>query len=83
MDYRKQLIALVQKFSASRGLSEARIANLARCDSRFFVRLREGGGCRVDTLVRVTQFFSDNWPSECEWPAGVKRPEKTKSSEAA
>lgn len=76
MDYRQQLTTLAERFSASRGLSEARIANLAGCDSRFFSRLRAGGGCRVDTLVRVIQFFSDEWPDSCVWPECINRPEK-------
>lgn len=83
MDYRAQLIELVESMATATHLSEARLANLAGCGSRFFTRLRNGGGCRVDTLVRVIQFFSDNWPDKCEWPASIKRPDKTKSSEAA
>lgn len=75
MDYREQLISLVESMGKARGLSEARIANLAGCDSRFFVRMREGGGCRVDTMTRVVQFFSDNWPKDTRWPDCIKRPE--------
>lgn len=76
MDYRHQLITLAERFGAKRGVSEARTANLVGCDSRFFARLREGGGCRVDTLHRVVQFFSDHWPDGAMWPDCIARPPK-------
>lgn len=77
MDYRQQLLSLAEGYSVGKGISEARVANLARCDSRFFVRLRSGGSCRVDTLHRVFQFFSDNWPDDAvAWPASIQRPAK-------
>ena len=60
--------------AAARGLSEARVANLAGRDGRFFIRLREGKGCKVDTMLSTIQFFSDNWPANAEWPVTVDRP---------
>ena len=74
MDYRSKLLALAAACSAGSGRSEARIANLAGCDSRFFVRLREGKGCTVDTLERVHRWFSENWPADTPWPDEVPRP---------
>ena len=68
LDYRKQLVCLAETMATARGLSEARIANLAGCDGNFFSRLRAGGGCRVDTFNRVVVFFSSNWPSNASWP---------------
>lgn len=81
MDYRQQLLMLAEIMCKERGLSEARIANLAGCDSRFFTRIRSGGGCHVDTMLRVVKFFSDNWPSGLSWPDGIERP--TENGEAA
>lgn len=78
MDYRSQLVSLAETYSAAVGLSEARIANLAKCDSRFFERMREGKGCRVDTMIRVIRFFSENWPNDrVAWPEFVDRPQGT------
>lgn len=74
MDYRSELICLAEAMSAATGRSEARIANLARRDGRFFVRLREGSTCSVDTLHTLRQWFSDNWPEGSPWPAGIQRP---------
>lgn len=71
LDYRKQLVCLAETMATARGLSEARIANLAGCDGNFFARLRTGGGCRVDTFNRVTEFFSSNWPMNVRWPEEI------------
>jgi hypothetical protein len=68
MGYREQLLALVSAFAAATGRSEARIANLAGRDSRFFQRMREGKTCHVDTLHRVIEWFRANWPAGAEWP---------------
>lgn len=82
MDYRAQLIALVDAYSAAISRSEARIANLMGHDGRFFQRMRDGKGCKVDTLHSVLQWFSDYWPDDLAWPEGVDRP-KQKTGAAA
>lgn len=81
MDYRQKLTRLAELYGAARNLSEASIANQIRCNGGFFARLRAGGSCRVDTMHRVIQFFSDNWPSGLSWPDGIERP--TEDGEAA
>ena len=73
MDYRHNLIVLAERMGAARGISEARVANLAGCDGNFFSRLRKGRSCRVDTMLRLAQYFSDNWPENASWPDGVER----------
>lgn len=82
-DYRQGLVSLVVAYCSSVGLSEARVANLAGRDGRFFARIRAGKTCNVDTLLRVTQWFSDNWPDGLEWPEGVERPVPATGSAAA
>lgn len=80
-DYRVQLVSLAEKMAKARGVSEARIANLAGCDGNFFARIRNGGGCRVDTLQRLIRFFSDNWPTHAQWPDEiVARPTMEKAA---
>ena len=74
MDYRTELITLAEIYCAQMKRSEARVANLAGRDGRFFIRIRAGKSCSVDTLHHVRQWFSDHWPSELEWPRGVARP---------
>lgn len=76
MDYRQQLTLLATEYGKARNLSEASVANQARCNGGFFARLRSGGSCRVDTMTRVIQFFSDNWPDDVAvWPTAISRPE--------
>lgn len=74
MDYRQQLTRLAELYGAKRKLSEASIANQIRCNGGFFARLRAGGSCRVDTMHRVIQFFSDRWPPDLAWPDEIDRP---------
>ena len=74
MDYRGELLALMDGFREARPLSEARVANLAGRDSRFFSRLREGKGCSVDTLLKTRAWFDENWPDGAHWPRDVPRP---------
>ena len=33
--------------------------------------------------ARAIQWFSDNWPSDLEWPAEIPRPEPQEPKEAA
>lgn len=79
MDFRAELIRLVECYTAATKRSEARTANLAGRDSRFFARLREGKGCTADTLAHMRQWFSDTWPAGAEWPEGIARPAPTRA----
>lgn len=70
----EKIVVLGSALAKARGLSEARIANLAGRDGGFFARLRNGKSCRLDTAKRMLQFFSDNWPEGLPWPDCVERP---------
>lgn len=80
MDYRAQLVSLVEAYTAALGRSEATVANAMGRDGRFFIRMREGKGCSVDTLNHVMRWFSDHWPPETAWPDGIDRPQPAKSA---
>lgn len=73
MDYRTELVVLVEAFCAATERSEARIANLAGRDGQFFARIRDGKGCSVDTLDHLRAWFSANWPQGKPWPEGIER----------
>jgi hypothetical protein len=75
MDYRAQLVTLVEVYSKAINRSEATVANSSGRDSQFFVRMRAGKGCGVDTMLGTLQWFSDHWPADTAWPDGVIRPE--------
>lgn len=70
-DYREQLLVLAGAFSAATGKSEARIANLTAGSGMFFVNIRNGKTCTVDTFLSVKRWFRDNWPEGQPWPAAV------------
>ncbi len=58
------------------GRSEATISNRCVGHARLFARLRDGKGCTLQTFRRAEQWFSDNWPDDLEWPAGIARPKR-------
>lgn len=74
------LIHLSDAYAAHHNISHWRVSFLARGDGCFFKRLREGGGCTLRTAAKVTQWFSDNWPADLQWPRDITRPPKTKDA---
>lgn len=79
----QHLIILADAYAQHLNVSHWRVAFLVRGDGQFFKRLRDGKGCTVKTAVRTVQWFSDHWPSDLEWPAGIPRPPKPTPKEAA
>lgn len=84
----RHLVALCDAYAAHRRISHWRVSALARRpnpdkpgDGRFFDRLRNGAGCTTATAESVMAWFSDHWPDDLPWPAGIQRPPK--SEEAA
>ena len=51
-------------------------ANSRGDDGRFFKRVKEGR-VTIRRAERVCQWFSDHWPADLEWPAGIPRPPVT------
>lgn len=80
MDYRTKILSLATTYCEATKRSEARVANLAGRDGKFFTRIRNGRSCSVDTLNNLVQWFSDNWPHESEWPKGIGRPKVNSNS---
>jgi len=79
MDWRRDLIALVERFCAATGKSESRVASLIGGTGVFYRRLRAGGDCSATVYQRALQWFSDHWPAETEWPEGIDRPMRSPS----
>lgn len=65
------------------GRSDMTVAKRCGVHSRLFLRLKAGGGCRVDTFNAALAAFSSNWPPDLEWPADVPRPKPAKKERAA
>ena len=52
-DYRVELITLGHKAAKATGLSLKTIGAKTAKDGKFFDRIKEGGGCTVDTYLSV------------------------------
>ena len=77
-------MAVAEAYATYRGIGLWRVGALAANRGSFFVDLKSGKRhCRIDTYVRVLQWFSDNWPEPPAWPPDVPRPEPTPRLEEA
>lgn len=79
---KKHLLALANTYASHVNRSAYRVAERAGLHNRLFVRLANGGGCRVDTFVSAMDWFSDNWPADLEWPRHIPRPARSKKDAA-
>lgn len=83
MDWRRDLIELVEAYCAATGKSESRVGSLIGGTGVFYRRLRGGGDCSATVYQRAIQWFADHWPPEAPWPHTVARPVRSPPSEAA
>lgn len=74
----QHLTALCDAYARHLNLSHWRVSFLVRGDGQFFKRLNEGKGCTVKTAAAATQWFSEHWPVDLEWPADIPRPSQKK-----
>lgn len=73
----EHLITLVELMAAHIDRKEATISNWIVGHARLFRRFRNDGGCSLHTAVKASQWFSDHWPSDLEWPRYIPRPKPT------
>ena len=76
------LTELATLLAAHVGRSDMTVAKWCGVHSRLFLRLKAGGGCRVDTYNAAMAAFSDIWPRDLEWPRDIPRPSKSKKEAA-
>ena len=81
-DTHTHLISLSDAYGAHMIISRCRVSFLARGDGMFFKRLSEGSSCTLRNATTVMQWFSNNWPSDLEWPPHIPRPAKSKKQAA-
>ena len=83
MEPKQQILALVAALTAHQGVTHFAISMRALGKGDFFKKLmRPGADCRTRTATNVLAWFSDNWPSDLEWPSDVPRPPKPKKEAA-
>lgn len=78
----RNILYLAEKYCDHTGLSKSYVGMLAVRDSKFYARLKSGGGCTVRTYNRTVQWFSAHWPDSVAWPADIPRPEPAKDKAA-
>lgn len=76
MDYRDQMITLIETLARHRGLSESRISCLCSGGGNLIRRLREKRPLTVDRYLSIKSWFGAHWPPDLPWPAGVDRPDR-------
>jgi hypothetical protein len=83
-ELRQNLIRCAEVYSDQRKIGMSTIGRLAAGDWRFFDRL---AAAEVTFTIRkydgVLQWFSDNWPADADWPAGILRPQQSPPTEAS
>lgn len=75
----EDVIKLSEAYVSYTGLRPSTVSTYAANDGKWLVGLMEGtAGCTIRKANRVIQWYSDNWPTDLAWPAGVRRPAKSK-----
>lgn len=77
-----ELIQVAEAYTAHTGRKMSTVGRYAANDGKFFQRLQDGMGCTLRTARAVTQWFSDNWPADLEWPRAIPRPPRAKKEAA-
>lgn len=81
----KQVFALCEAYGQHMGVTHWAISMRILGKGDFFHRLdqrsRTGkiGRMEVGTYERVLDWFSDNWPTDLEWPEDIPRPSVAKA----
>ncbi len=76
------IVKQAEAYCAHTGKTLSTVGSYAVRDGKFFLRLGNGGGCTLRTAKRVIEWFSDNWPTDLEWPREIPRPTPNKKEAA-
>lgn len=74
MRLRDQLLTISAAYAAAIGRSEARVATIVFGAGNSLSRLRSGADMGSERIHDGLQWFSDHWPADTPWPAGIARP---------
>lgn len=77
----QNLVRLGQAYARHRGLELSTVSTYAARDGKWLGSLMNRSSCTIRKAIVVTQWFSDHWPADLEWPADIPRP--TPKKEAA
>lgn len=78
----QSLVRLGQAYAQHRGLELSTVSTYAASDGKWLARLMGPASCTIRKATAVTQWFSDHWPSDLEWPRDIPRPPASKKEAA-
>lgn len=82
-ELRTNLLSCAGTYAAAKGIGLPTLARLAAGDWRFFDRLNQNDKTfTARKYDEVIQWFSDNWPSDKDWPKEVVRPSPAETETA-
>lgn len=67
---------MVDAFQAVKDVSDPRLSTIVFNDGGRIGELRAGGDLGTRRYEKYMQWFSDHWPTEADWPKGVRRPKR-------
>lgn len=73
-DLRRHLLTASAAYADATGKAMTTIGRKAAGDWRFFDRLQEETSFTIRIYDKVMAWFSQNWPTEVDWPSDVPRP---------
>lgn len=77
------IMLLCEIYAGHKGLSLSTVSTYAAAAGDFYARLKRGRDLTTRRAARVTQWFSDHWPEDLEWPSDIPRPTPNPDREEA
>lgn len=79
----ENLLVLARAFASATNRSVSTVSRITTGSGMTFDRLANGKGITTRRAANACQWFSDHWPSDFDWPAGIQRPAPSQDSPAA
>ncbi|WP_309086431.1 hypothetical protein [Chelativorans sp.] len=84
MMLKQQLLLVSDAYSALVGLSRSRVSTIVLNRGSTLDAIAQGrADITTGTFEKAMLWFSENWPDDSAWPAGVERPCRTEEDAAA
>lgn len=68
------LLTVAKAYAAAEGIDLSTVSSRAMGDTKKLPAMEQGADIQVRRFERTMAWFSDNWPSNAEWPEGIQRP---------
>lgn len=77
MQLTDQLLAVASAYCEKTGTAPATISTKLFNGGGRLAAIAAGGDLNTRNFENAMCWFSENWPSDLEWPNGVRRPQMT------